>query len=160
MPRPYVRRELRLLGEFLASNYPNATIANNVRLGAVPLHLARLLPVGVNKNTLNGYRRYADAVIKLPDKVILVEAKIVLDTDAVGALMLYAKKWPDTPEFEAWTKLPFSLLIVAAVIDPEVKQLAEEQKITVAQYSPPWLSASDLAAQTNTQTVSGSPSNA
>ncbi len=149
MARSYQRRELRLLGEYLAAAYPNGIIANNVRLGTVPLHLARLLPPGTEPDSLKGYRRYADAVVKLPDRVVLVEAKIVLDTDAVGALMLYAKKWPDTPEFKEWTALPVQLLIVAAVIDPEVKQLAGEQHIDVVQYSPPWLAASDLRGQVN-----------
>jgi len=157
--RSYQRRELRLLGEFLAATYPNAQIGNNVRLGDYPLQLAGALPPGVSKKALSGYRRYVDAVVKLPDKVILVEAKITLDVDAAASLELYAKLWPDTPELAPWTKLPVQLLIVAAIIDPVVKQLAEAKGITVVQYRPAWLQTTDLRSDVNVLKLGNSPLN-
>lgn len=149
MARTYTRRELRLLGEYLAATYPHATIANNVRLGDYPIHLARQLPPDVPKESLSSYRRYVDAIVKLPDKVILVEAKIILDTDAYGAMKLYATEWPNTPEYQSWTALPFDQVLVAAVIDPKVKAMAEADGMIVVQYSPPWLSSADLKSQAN-----------
>lgn len=159
MARTYQRRELRLLGEWLAATYPNAIISNNVRLGDYPIHLAGALPAGMSKKALSGYRRYVDAVVKLPEKVLLVEAKITLDVDAAASLELYKELWPDTPEYDAWTKLPVELVIVAAIIDPVVKRLAEQKGVTVIQYSPPWLSVSDVASDANVRKLDRTPLN-
>lgn len=148
-----------MLGDWLAATYPDATIANNVRLGDYPIHLAGALPAGVSKKALSSYRRYVDAVVKLPDRVLLVEAKITLDVDAAASLELYRELWPSTPEFSTWAKLPVDLVIVAAIVDPVVKMLAEKKGITVVQFRPAWLSASDLASDANTRVLSNTPLN-
>ena len=129
-------------------------IASNVRLGNYPLHLVGQLPPGVSPESLSSYRRYVDAAVILPDKVILVEAKIVLQQGARDALQAYAKLWPSTPEYKLYSKLPVKLLIVAAVIDPIFKQMAEADGIQVVQYSPPWLSSGDIKSSVNTAPLS------
>lgn len=157
MARPYTRREQRLLGEYLAARYPTATIALNVRVGDYPLHLANQLPPGVPVKALNGYRRYVDAIVKLADRVILIEAKVTLNMDAAGTIRLYKELWPTTPEYTHWRDLPVELEIVAAIIDPVVKRLAESDGVRVVQYSPAWLNASILASEVNVGKLQPTP---
>jgi hypothetical protein len=157
MARAYTRREQRLLGEYLAARYPTATIAMNVRLGDYPIHLANQLPPNVPIQALNAYRRYVDAIVKLPDRVILVEAKITLNMDAAGTIRLYKELWPTTPEYTHWHDLPVEMEIVAAIIDPVIKRLAESDGVRVVQYSPAWLNAAILANEVNVGKLQPTP---
>lgn len=137
--RTYTPRERRLLSEFLSFNYPRARVITNVRLGPYPLQTARPLPPNVPATALSSFRRYADAIVIEPAQLTIIEAKIINAPVAVADLLLYKRLLPMTPDLAQYIHLPVRLLIVAAINDPILEQIAQEQGITTITFTPSWV---------------------
>jgi len=148
--KTYVQRERRLLSEYLARNYPQARVVLNQRLGAYPLSAAAPLPPNVPQSALSSYRRYADALVIEPDALTLIEAKIIMSPDAVAGLELYSRLLPNTPELAPYLHLPLRKVIVTAVADPYLSQMASEQGISVVTYTPSWVFQDLMSNEFNT----------
>lgn len=148
--KTYTQRERRLLNEYLARTYPNARVITNVRLGAYPMHVASPLPANIPPSALSSFRRYVDAVAILPDQLVLIEAKIIMSPGAIEALQLYERLLKNTPELAPYIHLPIKKVIVAAVTDPVLAQIASERGIEVVTYTPAWVYEDLMPSEFNT----------
>jgi len=125
--------ETKFLQEWVDATYPNSFRKYRQRLGR-PVQLGN---IGSADNPFaKNYRLWADAVIILPDKVILVEAKIYRRRDGVAQLKDYAKLFPETPELQGFKNLPLELVLVIPVKDPTVESFAEGTGIKVVVFEP------------------------
>jgi hypothetical protein len=138
--RPNEQREMRLITEWLQANYSHAAYQVRVRLGSLPWNLgtsetdtpeARLVH--------NAFARWADAVVFLPDRTLVVEAKLVAHPMALAQLELYKRLIPASPYLNLRPDLPIETVLLYAKEDVIVSQLAREKGITLAQYDPPWV---------------------
>ncbi len=146
MPPPQTRtrpqqqqRERRLLAEWLARRYPHDRVQQQVRLGAITptigtdgLSPGELAALGV-------FRRYADALIFLADRLILVEASIPPHPGYISQLALYRHLLPLTPELIAFRALPVEMVYLVAIEDPVVTALARDAGIKVEVFRPAWV---------------------
>ena len=133
--------EMRMLGEYIAREYPQATVFLRLRLGVIQ-------PVGNHGDLdpaelrfLSALARYADAVVILPQEIVIVEAKMRSEPGAIAQLGLYARLAPMTPDLQPYLNRPIVKELVCSVPDPVVDLLARESEVRVKVYAPSWLPA-------------------
>ena len=78
-------------------------------------------------------------MVELPDRTEIVEAKMVLSPGAIAQLLLYKRLLPLTPSLSHRRNLPVQLVLLYAVPDAMVVELAHEQGIVTVQYRPSWV---------------------
>jgi hypothetical protein len=137
--RDYQPRETRLLAEWLAKTFPEGGYRTHVRLGPIITNASGRFASAAELNLIGqAFRRWADAVVFLPDRLAVVEAKLVLDPRVIGQLELYLDLVNKTPELEPFANLPPEGWIVCGVSDPATEVLAARRGYRVIVYRPAW----------------------
>ena len=123
--------ESRLVYEWTVANYRTAFSWRKKHLGPLP---------DVKKPSYYSMlRRWADLVVDLPDKVIIVEAKMRPDPGAISQLELYKKLLPLTPELTPCHGKPIELVFLTTMRDEMVEDLCKEKGIRYVVYQPKWV---------------------
>jgi len=138
--RNWQPREQRLLSEFLAKEYPTTPYVTRIRLGSVRPELITESLEPAERKMLYVTKRWADAIILLKGKTILIEAAIRSDPGDISKLELYKKLFYETPELADRTNMPLDLMLVYAIEDPVVIELARDKGIRCVPFRPPWIS--------------------
>ena len=137
--RDWQPREQRLVAEYIARFYPEHESRTHVHLGKVQPRL-RGKYLDENAERMIGlFRRWADAVVLLPDRIVLIEAKILPQPGVLSQLELYARLLPKTPELADHKHKPIERVLVCAINDPEITAMAREQGVKVVTFKPAWL---------------------
>ena len=142
MPRKQSKqRERRYVVEYVSEKLPERRHAIfNVPIGPPPEVLAKAHP----EVPLSAYRRwrlYADAVVIMPDRLILIEAKLRKPSDGLGKLIQYRPLVKQTPELTPYINLPLECRLVTPRPDPRVITPAAANDIIVAIFKPDWAMA-------------------
>lgn len=114
--------------EYIKTNYAN--IPHWIRVEVGPL------PEGDNPLLFSRLRRWADAIIIMPDHIKVLECKMKADVHVIGQVLLYASLVPQTPLFARYAHLPVKPVVVTAMITDEVKQAIESAGIEVVIFKP------------------------
>lgn len=114
--------------EYIKTNYAN--IPHWIRVEVGPL------PEGDNPLLFSRLRRWADAIIIMPDHIKVLECKMKADVSVIGQVLLYASLVPQTPLFARYAHLPVKPVVVTAMITDEVKQAIESAGIEVVIFKP------------------------
>ena len=126
--RPRVNWERLLAFEFVGKNYGTFPHWFRQEVGPIP---------GGNQNTLYARtRRWADAVIRMPGYIIIIEFKMKANPDVAAQLLNYRDLFPQTPLFSKYKDEPVKLMVVAALVDNETKAFIEKQGIEVVEFKP------------------------
>ena len=128
-----------MLGEWLEKEYHGRYYATRVRLGAPPAALIKPDMPEEEVRMLGVWRRWADALVVLPDRLVLIEAAIRPDPGDVSKLELYASLLPHTPEFRQHRDKPIELVLLYCLEDPVLVALARKHGIKTVYYRPTWL---------------------
>lgn len=136
--RPYQQRERRYIVDYVRTRYPDAYAIFNQRLGGMPAKLEGVDIGNISSNIYKVFNRYVDALVIQPDKVLLIEAKILADLGAVSQLEYYAALVGQTPDLARYSALPLELHIVTASADPSFVAFAASKNITIDIYRPPY----------------------
>ena len=129
----------RLLHEWAGSQPWNAGPWYELRLGPVPLAANQELLTEKERAMLTRWNRYADLVGVGPSSIRVVEAKMLLDPGAISQLTHYVNLLRLTPVLRDFSYLPFESVIVVAIDDPVVHQLANAAGHQVVVFTPPWV---------------------
>lgn len=131
--------EERFIGDYLALKFPDRPYKTKVRLGpistALPLEvmdLADLALIGVT-------RRRCDAIVYLPDRVLIIEAAIRQIPGKLSQLELYLSLYPDTPEEQEYRDWPLAGRLVFAISDPAAIALAKAHNVEVDYFRPAYI---------------------
>ena len=128
-----------MVAEYVAQAYPDAQAARfNVRLGTAPIADETLQLSSDEAAGLRVWSRWADAVVELEDRVVLVEAKIRPKMGPLEALLLYRVLLPSTPDLQLRGR-KVEMRFVYAVEDPVLNMIARELGIQVEKFEPSWL---------------------
>jgi hypothetical protein len=131
---------MKLVTEWLQLTYPNDAYQTRVRLGSLPLNMGALdTDTPEARLVHNAFARWADAVVFLPDRTLIVEAKLVAHPGALAQLELYQRLVPMSPYLNLRPDMPIESVLLYAKEDVIVSQLAREKGITLVQYDPPWV---------------------
>ena len=139
MPRKWQPREMRMLAEFLAENYPGDEYRVRVRLGKIQPRIEGKFITEEERLNLGVFRRWADAIVIKPDRLILIEAKIRPQPGVISQLQLYARLVPNTPELQDFLDRPLEMLLIYAIQDDLLIEMAREAGIKSISYRPEWI---------------------
>lgn len=137
--RKWQAREMRLVSEFLAKEYSDYPAQTRVRLGSIhpglepeKLSDAELRAVGV-------WRRWADAIVFMPDRLVLIEAAIRPNPGDISQLELYEYLLPMTPELAEHKGKPIEKLLLYTMEDSVIVAMAKDRGIRVVYFHPDWV---------------------
>lgn len=138
--RDWTPRETRLVAEYVARAFPDARVILHPRLGP-PLPRSDLGRFSEDEARAVGHvlRRYADAIVVERDRLLVVEAKIILEPGVISQLLLYLELVKTTPELEQFRGRPLQGLIVCSVLDEATVALAARSGLRVVTWRPPWV---------------------
>ena len=141
MPRKWQPREMRMLAEWLAETFPRETYLTRVRLGRIQPAAGAPELTDAERRMIGVHRRWADAVVLLEDRVLLIEAKIRPQPGVISQLELYARLLPHTPELASHAHKPIEMILLYAIEDELINLLAREKGIRCVFYHPAWVDA-------------------
>jgi hypothetical protein len=137
--REWQEREMKMLSEWLELNYSGSYYATRVRLGTPPAELS-IPGISPEEHTMTGiWRRWADGLVLLRDRVIIIEAAIRPDPGDISKLELYASLFPHTPEYREHAGKRLELILLYALEDPVLLRLAATKGIKTVYFRPSWL---------------------
>lgn len=137
------RRELepKWVSEFMAWAYPKNEVRMRVPLGGIPAETSAQYGLMKGLRVYRPWRPEADAAARLPEKTVLVEAKIFKYMDGLSKLPIYASLLPTTPELLSWPKTVEMILLIPAKIE-WVREAAKNLNVkVVSDYVPDYIKA-------------------
>lgn len=137
--RVWQPREMRLCSEYCSLYHYKGRILTRVRLGPFPSELLKYVSAEEEANMVTVWRRWADAIVIYPDKVILIECAIRPNPGKIAQLELYKQLYYKTPEFDSIKHLPLEMELVYAIEDPATVELAKQKGIRTVYYKPIWI---------------------
>lgn len=137
--RDWQPREQRLVAEFVARFYPDNESRTHVHLGSMPTRLKGRWSSESDARLVGVFRRWADALVFLPDRVLLIEGKILPQPGVISQLKLYEELIPKTPELAEHRHKPIEMVLVCAIEDPLISELARREGIAVRIFHPAWV---------------------
>lgn len=137
--RSWQAREMRLVAEYMAQTYPNVETRTRVRVGSIHPELHPETLSAAERRAVGVWRRWADAVVFLPNKIILIEAAIRPSPGDISQLELYMHLLPKTPELAEHKHKPIEMVLLYALEDPVIVSLARERNISVVYFHPGWI---------------------
>jgi len=137
--RPYRHVERRYIVEYVTNKFPNRIWAGfNIRLGLPPDELRKRYP-NIPESHFKVWMPTADAIVVTKDSIYVVEAKIRNPRSALGQLVDYARRIPDTPELKRFLPRQIIKLLVIPLEDPELIKTCQELGINIDVYRPAWV---------------------
>lgn len=139
--RNWEPREQRLVSEFVAEFYGEHESRTHVHLGSIPERLRGKFAKGEDLGPLTPLMRWADALVFMPDHVVLIEAKILPQPGVISQLLLYEELIPKSQHLGEHKDKPVEKRLVCAIEDPLISELARRSGIRVIIYRPKWIDA-------------------
>jgi len=144
---PVIRKEYRprremeriMTREYMLRYYPKYRQYSEARLGELAPEIEELAVTKEELGATQPRRRWIDGIVITPERVILIEAAIRIDTDHLGKILVYNELFPVTPEFREHKDKPRELQIIYAVPDPAVIYAAQKRGVICIEYKVPWL---------------------
>jgi len=131
--------ETRLLMEYLAQAYPDDRWLTNVKVGTDLRPRVGLELSEEELRMLRVYKRYADAIVIQPGRVVVIEAAIWKSIEKVGPLLQYLELVPHTAELQPFLNRPVVGELLTAQADAIAEKLARSHNLRYTVFTPPWL---------------------
>lgn len=139
MVRQWQPREMRMVSEFLAQEYPGFPYQTHVRLGSIRPRIEGEFVSDEESRMLGVFRRWADAIVFMPDRLLLIEAAIRPEPGDVSKLKLYERLIPNTPELAEYRDRPIEKMLLYCMPDDVLLVMAREEGIQVRYFRPAWV---------------------
>jgi hypothetical protein len=137
--RQWQPREMRLVAEYLAQEYPDHETQTRVRLGTIRSEIGAENLEPAELRAMGVWRRWADAIVFMPDRLILIEAKIRPQPGDISQLEVYEGLVHKTPELAEHKGKPVEKVLLYALEDPIIADMARERGIKVTYFCPDWI---------------------
>lgn len=149
--------ELNMIGEWLRKTFGDVRYKTQFRLGKIQPRLPDGTYGRDEMGMLGRWRRYADAVVFLPDRLLVIEAVMKSDPGKISTLQLYGMLVPQTPELADYSHLPVKLVLIFAIEDPWVTEQCRRNGILPVHFVPSnfdeWFSKLAARARRATRTT-------
>ena len=130
--------ELEFTTEWMTRTYSDAEWQTNVQLGPIqPRNELGQFTQG-ELTMLGVWRRRIDALVYLPDRLVMIEAVMRSNPGKLAILELYRRLIPQTPELAKFWDFDVDLVLLYVIRDPIVNEIARERNIIPIQYVPVW----------------------
>jgi len=136
--RPRREWEAEYVAEYCSQAFPGIAVVYHARLGTWPGPLTAGELTEEEQAMLRVRMRWADAVVILGDKLIVVEGKLRASEflKGLGELQVYTHLLKVTPEFEKFKDRPVVGRLLLPIEDPVVMAITRQQGIETAVYKP------------------------
>jgi len=136
-----LRREIepRWVSWYIKEHYPDAEARLRCPLGPIPPELTELYGPAKAAKVYRPSRPEVDALVVLPDALILIEAKVFKYMDGLSKLPVYAALARKSPELAVFMDRPIQMHLLLPIEVPWVASVAEDLGVTVVTEAPPWL---------------------
>jgi hypothetical protein len=120
-------------------NFPPGSWRTNVTIGKV------ITPPGVTllpeeyANLRETFGAQADAVVFLPNEVIIIEAMVRHEPGVLEDLMKYKRLFLKDDTFSKYHALPLRLVLLTPLDLGEYEKMAVDMGIEVVRYTPTWI---------------------
>ena len=138
--RQWQAREMRMVSEFLAKHYGEYETRTRVRVGSIHPDLKPEQLSNGERRAVGVWRRWADAVVFMPDRLILIEAAIRPEPGKISQLELYERLLPLTPELAEHKHKKIEKVLLFALEDPVLVEMARSRGIKAVYFCPEWIS--------------------
>lgn len=128
-----------MVSEYLAKNYSEYPTKTRVRVGSIHPDLKPDQLTDAEKRAVGVWRRWADAIVFMPDRLILIEAAIRPQPGDISQLELYEHLLPQTPELAEHKGKPIEKVLLFALEDPVIVEMARARGISVTYFHPSWI---------------------
>jgi len=128
-----------MISEYLKRRYSSFPFIMNVPLGKVSEDLMRDVGYKTALGISRPFRPIADALVVLPNYLLLIEAKVWSVIDGLAKLPLYKSLVPFTPELREYRSRKVIMQLVVAWTNPNLEIMARSQGVSLKLYNPPWL---------------------
>lgn len=139
MARKSRQVETRMISEYLKENYAGFTFILNIPLGSVSEDLQRKEGYKRALGLSRPFRPIADAVVILPNYLLLVEAKVWNVVNGLAKLPLYKTLVPITPELMEYRPRGVIMQLVVGWTNPNLELMARAADVELKVYRPLWL---------------------
>ena len=139
MTRKYRNVHESYLAEYLGITYPPGTWRTNVRLGKVRVPETEKLSPQEKRLLLGAFGASADAIVLLPDRVVIIEAMVRHEPGAGEDLLKYRMLFRETEEFKDYWNWPIELVILTPLDITTYERVYRELGVKVVNYRPPWI---------------------
>jgi len=127
------------LAEWLGITFPPGTWRTNVRLGKVKSPEERKLGIEEQRLLLGAFGASADAIVLLPEKVVIVEAMVRHEPGAGEDLLKYEMLFKETLEFHDFWDKPIEKIIVTPLDVSAYERVYKAMGVKVVNYRPVWI---------------------
>jgi hypothetical protein len=134
--RKWTPWEAQMVGEWVSSSFGDVRYQTNVRLGRIQARADDGTFSADEKTMLGVWRRFVDALVWLPDRLLLVEAGLRADPGKLAQLELYETLLPQTEELRDSLHLPVQKILLYCIEDPAVNALARVKHILPIRFVP------------------------
>ena len=139
MTRKTAQVETRLLSEYLLATYSKYSYIISVPLGKLDETLLKTLGYKQAMGLSRPYRPSVDAVVILPNYLIIIEAKVWNILNGLGKLPMYKSLVPFTPELQQYMPREVIMELVVAWTNANLEIMAREAGVTVRVFCPDWM---------------------
>jgi len=136
-----IRREIepKWVSWYIAKRFENALVKPRCPLGPIPEELVKLHGLSKAIKVHRPWRPEVDACVILPDRIILVEAKIQKFMDGISKLPVYKSLIPATPELKAWKDLPVEMRLLIPAEVEWVRTAAKKMDVKIIVDAPDFI---------------------
>lgn len=127
-----------MVSEWVTKTFPHSRFQTQVRLGKIQPRLPNGTYTPDEAKMLGLWRRRIDCLVFLEDRVLLVEAVLRALPGKLMVLKLYEKLVRQTPELAEYRHLPVQKVLLYAIEDPVLLNIAKEEHILAIRYVPKW----------------------
>lgn len=131
------QRERLLLSEYIRLHLQGMIVRQNCPLGLVPESLVADFGPRAALRIARKMRPEVDALVIAPDKLILIEAKVIRWVDGISKLPLYAALIPDTPELVQYKDRPVVMRLIMPYVQDNMLSVAKRMGVEVVEFTTP-----------------------
>jgi len=128
-----------MISEYLKENYSEFPFTLNVPLGSVSEKLMREEGYQRALGLSRPFRPIADALVVLPNYLLLVEAKVWNVVNGLAKLPLYKSLVPITPELAQYRTRGVIMQLVVGWTNSNLELMARAADVELKVYRPLWL---------------------
>ena len=131
--------ETRMVSEYLLKTYSKFSYIMDVPLGLVSEGLMASQGYQHAINAARPFRPRADAIVILPNFLVLVEAKVWNTLNGLAKLPLYKSLVPLTPELKQYLPRDVLMELVVGAAPSNLEIMARDAGVNLKIFNPPWL---------------------
>jgi hypothetical protein len=131
--------ETRLVAEYLAATYPKFPSITAQPLGVISTDLQAQVGYAKAMGISRPFRPEVDALVILPNNIVLIEAKVWNIVNGLAKLPLYKSLLPITPELKQYFPREIIMELVVGWTNPNLQAMARDQGVVVKLFCPDWL---------------------